>query len=40
VLGFYISQERNMLVVEKFIPSLLSKYGKHTVDTDGGTLYD
>ena len=27
-----------MLVAEKFIRSLVSKYGKHTVYTDGGTL--
>ena len=40
VLGIYISEERNMLVAEKFIKSLLSKYGKHTVYTDGGTWYD
>ena len=40
VLGIYISEERNMLVAEKFIRSLLSKYGKHTVYTDGGTWYD
>jgi len=40
VLGIYISEERNMLVAEKFIRSLVSKYGKHTVYTDGGTWYD
>ena len=40
VLGIYISEERNMFVAEKFIRSLLSKYGKHTVYTDGGTWYD
>jgi putative transposase len=40
VLGIYISQERNMLVVEKFIRSLVSNYGKHIVYTDGGTWYD
>jgi transposase-like protein len=40
VLGIYISEERNMLVAEKFIRSLVSKYGKHTVFTDGGTWYD
>ena len=39
VLGIYISKERNMLVAEKFIRSLVSKYGKHTVYTDGGTWY-
>ncbi len=29
-----------MLVAEKFIRSLVSNYGKHTVYTDGGTWYD
>ena len=40
VLGIYISESRNMLVAEKFIRSLVSNYGKHTVYTDGGTWYD
>ena len=40
VLGIYISEERNMLVAEKFIRSLVDKYGKHTVYTDGGTWDD
>jgi putative transposase len=40
VLGIYISEERNILVAEKFIRSLVSMYGKHTVYTDGGTWYD
>ena len=40
VLGIYISKERNMLVAEKFIRSLVEKYGRHTVCTDGGTWYD
>ncbi len=40
VLGIYISEERNMFVAEKFIRSLVSNYGKHTVYTDGGTWYD
>ena len=39
VLGIYISEERNMLVAEKFIKSLVEKYGKHTVYTDGGTWF-
>ena len=30
VLGIHISEERNMLVAEKFICSLVEKYGKHT----------
>ena len=29
-----------MLVAEKFIRSLVSKYGRHTVYTDCGTWYD
>ena len=36
VLGIHISEEKNMLVAEKFIRSLVSNYGKHT---DGGTWY-
>ena len=37
VLGIYISESRNMLVAEKFIRSLVDKYGKYVVYTDGGT---
>ena len=33
VLGIYISEERNMLIAEKFIRSLVSKYVKHIVYT-------
>ena len=40
MLGIFLSEERNMLVAEKFIRFLVSKYGKHTVYTDGGTWYD
>ncbi|MDR4513027.1 MAG: DDE-type integrase/transposase/recombinase [Nitrososphaeraceae archaeon] len=40
VLGIYISEERNMFVAENFIRSLVSKYGKHTVYSDGGTWYN
>ena len=39
MLGIYISEERNMIIAEKFIRSLVSNYGKHTVYTDGGTWY-
>jgi putative transposase len=39
VLGIYISDERNMFVAENFIRSLVDKYGKHIVYTDGGTGY-
>jgi hypothetical protein len=31
VLGVHISKERNMLIAEKFIRSLVSKYDKHTM---------
>ena len=40
VLGIYISEERNMLVAEKFIRSLVENYGKHSVYSDGGTWHD
>ncbi|MDR4512135.1 MAG: DDE-type integrase/transposase/recombinase [Nitrososphaeraceae archaeon] len=40
VLGIHISEERNMFVAENFISSLVSKYGKHTIYTYGGTWYD
>jgi putative transposase len=39
ILGIRISIERNMLVAEQFIKSLIRKYGKHPVSTDGGTWY-
>ncbi|HYJ03299.1 MAG TPA: hypothetical protein VEW92_13900 [Nitrososphaeraceae archaeon] len=39
ILGIQISNERNMFVAENFIRSLVDKYGKHTVYTDGGTGY-
>ena len=35
VLDIHISEERNMFVAENFIRSLVEKYGKHTVYTDG-----
>ncbi len=37
VLGISNSEERNILVAEKFIKSLVDKYGNHTVYTDGST---
>jgi len=39
VLGINISEERSMFVAENFLRSLVSKYGVHTVYTDGGTWY-
>ncbi|MFB5598705.1 MAG: DDE-type integrase/transposase/recombinase, partial [Nitrososphaeraceae archaeon] len=40
VLVIYISEERNMLTAEKFIRSLVVKYGKHSVYKDCNTWYD
>lgn len=37
--GIYLSEERNMFVEENFIRSLVSKYGRHTVYTDGSTWH-
>ena len=34
----FLSEERNMLVAEKFIRSLVSKYGKHSVYADEGMI--
>jgi putative transposase len=39
ILGIHISNERNMFVAENFIRSLVDKYGKHIVYSDGGTWY-
>ena len=39
ILGIYISKEKNMFIAENFIHSLIDKYGKHTVYTDGVTWY-
>ena len=35
----FLNQARNMLVVQQFLESLVSKYGKHTIYSDGGTWY-
>jgi putative transposase len=39
ILQMDMSFERTMLVAERFIVSLLDKYGRHPVSTDGGTWY-
>jgi putative transposase len=39
ILQIDISFERTMLVAERFVSSLINKYGKHSVSTDGGTWY-
>jgi hypothetical protein len=39
IVGMHISDERKLFVAENFIRSLVDKYGRHTVYTDGGTWY-
>src|SRR3954451_21895369 len=39
ILHIDISFERTMLVAERFIASLIDKYGKYPISTDGGTWY-
>ena len=39
ILGIRISLERSMLIAEHFLRSLVRKYGKHPVSTDGVTWY-
>ena len=37
ILGVYLSRHRNMLVAEAFLKTLVEKYGKHTVYSDGAS---
>jgi putative transposase len=39
ILALNISKERNMLIAERFISSLVQIHGEHPVSTDGGTWY-
>ncbi len=39
ILQIDMSLERNMLIAERFISSLINKYGQHPVSTDGGAWY-
>ena len=39
ILGIRISFERTMLITEQFLKSLVKRYGKRPVSTDGGTWY-
>lgn len=39
ILGVYLSRHQNILVAQIFLKSLVEKYGKHVVYTDGGTWY-
>ena len=38
ILGIRISIEKNMLVAQQFIKSLIRKYGKHNISTDGSAM--
>ena len=39
ILGVYLSRHQNILVAQLFIRSLVERYGKHVVYSDGGTWY-
>jgi len=39
ILGVYLSRYRNMLVAEAFLKTLVDKYGKHTLYSDGALWY-
>jgi putative transposase len=39
ILGIRISIERTILVAEQFIQSLVRRYGKQNISTDGGIWY-
>lgn len=39
ILGVHLSRHQNILVAELFLKSLIEKYGRHVVYSDGGTWY-
>ena len=39
ILAQDITQERNMLIAERFLLGVVRHYGNHPVSTDGGTWY-
>jgi len=39
ILGIHLSRHQNMIVAELFLKSLVERYGKHVVYSDGGTWY-
>lgn len=39
ILKVDISFERNMLLAERFLSSLINEFGRHHISTDGGTWY-
>ena len=39
ILAQDITQERNMLIAERFLSGVVRYYGNHPISTDGGTWY-
>jgi putative transposase len=39
ILGVYLSRHQNMIVAQLFLKTLVERYGKHVVYSDGGTWY-
>ncbi len=39
ILAVTVTKERNMLIAERFISTIVKTHGKHPVSTDGGTWY-
>ncbi len=39
ILAANISKKRNISVAKRFLSTVINKYGKHAVSTDGGTWY-
>jgi putative transposase len=39
ILGVHLSRHQNMIVTQLFLKSLVERYGKHVVYSDGGTWY-
>jgi putative transposase len=39
ILGVYLSRHQNILVAQLFLRTLVDRYGKHAVYSDGGTWY-
>ena len=39
ILGVYLSRHQNMLIAEAFLKTLIGRYGRHVVYSDGGSWY-
>ncbi len=39
ILSFHTSKKRNICVAKRFLSTVINKYGKHQVSSDGGTWY-